>query len=82
MVELVVPALIAAVFGVLTGWIGAYLRVRTENFATWQEISFSFDPNPVVLGVAIVFAVGMGVLGGFLPAFRAARISPVEAMRV
>jgi hypothetical protein len=37
MVELVVPALIAAVFGVLTGWIGAYLRVRAENFATRQE---------------------------------------------
>jgi hypothetical protein len=33
----IVGALISAVFGVLTGWIGAYLKVRAENFATKQE---------------------------------------------
>ena len=34
---IVLPAVIAAVFGALTGWIGAYLRVKAENFATKQE---------------------------------------------
>ncbi|MFE5670907.1 hypothetical protein ACFQ58_04760 [Agromyces sp. NPDC056523] len=34
---IVLPALIAAVFGAVTGWLGAYLKVRGENFATKQE---------------------------------------------
>jgi hypothetical protein len=34
---LIVPAVIAAVFGAMTGWISAYLRVKAENFATKQE---------------------------------------------
>jgi putative ABC transport system permease protein len=57
------------------------VKISMMNFATWQEISFSFDPNPVVLAVAVVFAAGMGIVGGFFPAIRAARVSPVQAMR-
>lgn len=34
---LIIPAVIAAVFGAMTGWISAYLRVKAENFATKQE---------------------------------------------
>ena len=34
---IVIPAVIAAIFGALTGWVGAYLRVKAENFATKQE---------------------------------------------
>jgi putative ABC transport system permease protein len=30
---------------------------------------------------ALVLAIGVGIVGGFLPAYRAARISPVEALR-
>jgi len=29
----------------------------------------------------LVFACGMGLLGGFLPAIRAARTSPLKAIR-
>jgi putative ABC transport system permease protein len=29
----------------------------------------------------MVFAAVMGILGGFFPAIRAARVSPIEAMR-
>ncbi|HEU4755322.1 MAG TPA: hypothetical protein VFS72_01570 [Agromyces sp.] len=34
---LLVPAVIAAVFGVVTGWVGAYLKVKAENYATKEE---------------------------------------------
>jgi hypothetical protein len=34
---LIVGALISTVFGVLAGWIGAYLKVKAENFATKEE---------------------------------------------
>jgi putative ABC transport system permease protein len=51
------------------------------NFATWQEISFSFDASPGIILGSIAAGAAMGVLGGFFPAIRAARLSPIEAMR-
>ncbi|MDP9033884.1 MAG: ABC transporter permease [Myxococcota bacterium] len=51
------------------------------NFASWSEIVFSFDPTPPILVTAVLFACGMGLLGGFFPAVRAARTSPLRAIR-
>ena len=39
------------------------------------------EPTPDILVRAMVLAGFMGVVGGFLPAIRAARVSPIEAMR-
>jgi len=75
-------ALVGGLVGAAAAFCLGFVKISMMNFATWQEISFSFDPNPIVLAIAVVFAVGMGLVGGFLPAFRAARVSPVEAMRV
>ena len=50
---IVLPAVIAAVFGALTGWIGAYLRVKAENFATKQEFEEALQrlaENKLILG--------------------------------
>ena len=57
------------------------VKFSMMNFATWQEITFSFDPNPKVLLIALLGGCIMGVLGGFFPAVRAARVAPVEAIR-
>ncbi|MBI3098638.1 MAG: ABC transporter permease [Planctomycetes bacterium] len=57
------------------------VKFSMMNFASWSEISFSFTPTPGILLTALVFAAGMGLIGGFLPALRAARISPARAMR-
>jgi putative ABC transport system permease protein len=78
-------AVVLAGLGGLVGIAGALLmsfnKISMMNFATWQEITFSFDPNPKVLLIALVCGCGMGVLGGFFPALRAARVSPMEAIR-
>ncbi len=51
------------------------------NFQTFSEIVFTFQPTPDILVTALVFGGMMGVLGGLLPAIRAARTAPIEAMR-
>jgi ABC-type antimicrobial peptide transport system permease subunit len=51
------------------------------NMSSWATISFSFDATPGILAFSIFVGGAMGVLGGLLPAFHAARTSPVEAMR-
>ncbi len=37
--------------------------------------------SPTVIGVALGVALGTGIISGFLPAWRAARMSPVDALR-
>jgi putative ABC transport system permease protein len=51
------------------------------NAGSWSEIVFGFEPTPGIIFGSLIFAVFMGVLGGLLPAWRAARVTPVEAMR-
>jgi putative ABC transport system permease protein len=51
------------------------------NFASWSEMVFKFEPTPQVIITSLVAALTMGFLGGFLPAVRAARVSPLAAMR-
>jgi putative ABC transport system permease protein len=74
-------ALIGGVLGGVASLGMSAVRFSMMNFATWQEISFSFDPSlPVILGSIAAGGV-MGILGGLFPAIRAARLSPIEAMR-
>ena len=37
--------------------------------------------SPTVVAIALGVALGTGVISGFLPAWRAARMSPVDALR-
>jgi len=48
------------------------------NFQSFSEIGFGFALSPSVVARALIFAVVMGVVGGFLPAVRAARLNIVN----
>jgi putative ABC transport system permease protein len=53
----------------------------TTNFQTFTEVAFAFRVTPGVLAKAVLFAVVLGLLGGALPAWRAARLEVTEALR-
>jgi putative ABC transport system permease protein len=57
------------------------LDFRCLNFATGQEVAFRFEPSFANLGFAVFAGTAVGAIGGLLPAIRAARVSPVQAMR-
>lgn len=78
----------ALLLGLLGGLVGCLLvlpvngvNTGTTNFMTFTEIAFAFRVTPRVLMTATVFAVGLGLLGGLLPAWHAASKSPTEALR-
>jgi putative ABC transport system permease protein len=70
-------ALVGAAVSLLT----TLIDFRCMNFATGQEVAFRFAPSLSSLGFAILAGTAVGAIGGLLPAIRAARVSPVEAMR-
>jgi len=37
--------------------------------------------SPAIVVVALVVSVGVGVIAGFIPAVRASRLNPIEALR-
>ena len=57
------------------------IETGTTNFNTFTEVAFAFRITPMVLISAISFSLVLGVLGGALPAWRAAHMEPTQAMR-
>lgn len=78
----------ALLLGALGGAAGLLLAsglqvfsVSTTNFQTFAELAFRFTLSPSILLEGIGFALGMGLAGGALPAWRAARMNIVAALR-
>jgi ABC-type lipoprotein release transport system permease subunit len=78
----------AALIGLAGGLIGALivlpldgLQTGTMNWNTFTETAFSFRVDAKLLLTAITIAVTLGLVGGFIPAWRASRLEPVDAMR-
>ncbi len=81
LLESVMLSIIGAVLGTIAALGMGLVEFSMLNFTTFSEITFQFTATPEILVRAIVFGGVMGVLGGFLPAIRAARTPPIEAMR-
>jgi putative ABC transport system permease protein len=56
-------------------------ETATMNFQSFSQIAFKFAVTPSLLGLALGYAVLMGLVGGMLPAIRAARLPVVTALR-
>jgi putative ABC transport system permease protein len=81
---LIESALIAFIGGVVGCLIALPLNglvTSTTNWATFSEIAFAFRITPVLLLAGLVFAVVMGMLGGFFPARRASKVPVIQALR-
>jgi ABC-type antimicrobial peptide transport system permease subunit len=58
-----------------------WVSISTINWQTFSELAFGFVLNIKISCQTFAFALFMGLLGGFLPALRAARLNIVEALR-
>jgi ABC-type antimicrobial peptide transport system permease subunit len=57
------------------------LSISTTNFQTFAELAFRFVLTPTIVVASLAFALVMGLVGGALPAARAARLKIVDALR-
>jgi putative ABC transport system permease protein len=53
----------------------------TANLQSYSEVAFAFRITPAIIASSLGFALLMGVLGGLLPAARAARLPIAAAVR-
>ena len=74
--------------GLMGGILGSVLSLpvhgisaATANFETFNEVLFHFKLTPGILFQGVLFAVVVGVVGGYLPARHAARAKLVEILR-
>jgi len=58
-----------------------FLTISTMNWQTFSELAFSFSLTFGIVYKSLLFSLVMGFIGGVLPAFRAARMNIVEALR-
>jgi ABC-type antimicrobial peptide transport system permease subunit len=58
-----------------------FASFSTVNFQTFAELSFRFALTPRIVVQTLVFSLAMGLVGGFLPSLRAARLEIVDALR-
>jgi len=81
----VIEALLIAFVGGLVGCIAVLplngLTTGAMNLQTFSHVAFAFKITTELLVKGIVFALVMGVIGGFLPAVRAASMPVASALR-
>ncbi len=79
--ESVTLALVGGAVGCLVAFPMNGFSTGTGQTQSFSEIAFAFRVTPSLLGIALGFAVVMGLVGGLLPAFRAARLPITSALR-
>jgi putative ABC transport system permease protein len=80
--EAVLLSLVGGLVGGALAW-AAFdgFQTSTMNFQAFSQVSFGFAVTPRLLGEGLSYAVVLGLLGGLLPAFRAASLPVVVALR-
>ena len=85
LIAFVLESLAIAIIGVAIGILLAlplnFVSTGTANFTTFSEIAFNFRVTPDLMLWALIFGMGIGLLGSLLPSIRASRFKIVDALR-
>ena len=79
--EAVLLGAVGGAAGLVLASLMQFASFSTTNFQTFADLSFRFVLTPAIALKTLGFAAVMGVIGGFLPAVRAARLNIVDALR-
>ena len=84
-ISVMIEALLLALGGAVLGALIAYLLFNNLSVATlgqsFTQVVFSFKVTPELVIRGLIIAVLIGMLGGFLPALRAARLPVTTSLR-
>jgi len=85
-VSVLAESVVLGGIGGIVGSIVAYaafngFQTSTMNFQTFSQVAFAFRVTPALLITGLVYALSIGLIGGLLPAIRAARLPISKALR-
>lgn len=81
MVESLLLSLLGGLAGLAAASLMQVFTISTMNWQSFSELAFSFRLTLPIAVKTLLFALGMGLVGGFMPAARAARMNIVSALR-
>jgi ABC-type antimicrobial peptide transport system permease subunit len=81
LLEALMIALLGGLMGCLLSLPLNGIVTSTTNWASMSEVAFAFRVTPDLMLRGIIFALVMGLIGGFFPAQRAARQPVVQVAR-
>nr|WP_218884033.1 FtsX-like permease family protein [Burkholderia guangdongensis] len=81
LLEALLLGLVGGVAGLGCATLMQLASFSTTNFQTFSDLSFRFILTPAIVAKTLGFSLAMGLIGGWLPAMRAARMSIVDALR-
>ena len=79
--ESVLLGAVGGIVGIGLASLMQLVQISTLNWQSFSELAFRFTLTPRIVFSSFAFALLMGVLGGFLPAVRAARLNIIDALR-
>jgi putative ABC transport system permease protein len=85
-ISVLIEALLLSLIGGLIGGGLAWAafdgyQTHTMNWQSFSQVAFAFAVTPALLIRGLLYAAAMGLVGGLLPAIRAARLPVVTALR-
>jgi ABC-type antimicrobial peptide transport system permease subunit len=81
LLESVFLGLLGGAVGLLAASFMNRFTISTLNWQTFSELSFRFTLSWEIAVHAMLFAAGMGLIGGMLPAWQASRLAIVDTLR-
>ena len=85
-ISVLTEAVVLSLIGGAIGGLLAYAafdgyQTATMNWQSFSQVAFAFAVTPALLAQAMIYATIIGLLGGLLPAWKAARMPVVTALR-
>jgi putative ABC transport system permease protein len=85
-ISVLAESVVIGLLGGVLGMVIAYLafdgiQTSTMNFDSFSQVTFAFSVTPTLLLLALAYALILGLIGGSLPCWRAARMPITSGLR-
>jgi putative ABC transport system permease protein len=77
--QILVESVVIAIIGAAAGLVASYGLV--DLLGTLSPTGNTPEITPFAMGIAVAFSAVVGICAGFIPALKAARMNPIQALR-